>query len=130
MRPTRPAPRSSRPPGSRPTPIDGLPAGAVLVAVQNTAISGRTDETGRFSLSGVPAGQYLTVAAGPVANELSAVAERPNVFVNGGETVEIGTLRLGGVAPAGIACRVLPGLGLPATPDTAPSDLDDTPSNP
>src|SRR5207237_4577462 len=86
-------------PGSRPIPITGLPAGAVLVAVQNTSVSARTDEAGKFTLSGVPAGQYMTVAAGPVANESSATAERPNVFVNGGERLGVGTLSLGGARP-------------------------------
>jgi hypothetical protein len=103
-----------------PAPINGLPAGAVLVAAQNTAISARTDEAGKFTLSGIPAGQYLTVAAGPVANSANATAERPNVFVNGGQSVDIGTLALGGPSPFGIACR-LP-LGVPdATPGDAPT---------
>ena len=95
-------------PGVRPIPqpINGLPAGAVLVAVQNTAVSARTDEAGRFILSGVPAGQYMTVAAGPVANSLSATAGRPNVFVTSGQSLDIGTLTLGGGSPlGGIACR-------------------------
>ena len=94
-----------------PIPPNGLPAGAVLVAVQNTSISARTDESGRFTLSGVPAGQYLSVAAGPVANQGVAIAERPNVFVDGGATADVGTLALGGAAPFGNACR-LP-LGVP-----------------
>jgi hypothetical protein len=99
----------------------GLPAGAVLVAVQSTAISARTDETGSFSLQGVPAGQYLTVAAGPVANAAAAVAERPNVIVNGGQTVDLGTLMLGGtIGPVGIACRVGPPVITPqGVPDTS-----------
>jgi len=96
-------------PGQRPipVPVNGLPAGAVLVAVQNTNVSARTDEAGRFSLSGVPAGQYMTVAAGPVADSLSATAERPNVFVQGGQSVDIGTLSLGGGGPIafGFPCR-------------------------
>jgi hypothetical protein len=93
-----------------PVPITGLPAGAVLVAVQNTTVSARTDEAGRFTLSGVPAGQYMTVAAGPVADSLAATAERPNVFVQGGQSVDIGTLALGGGGPVGfnIACRAIP----------------------
>lgn len=98
-------------PASRPSPppLSGLPAGAVLVAVQNTNVSARTDEAGRFSLSGVPAGQYLTIAAGPVADSMSAIAQRPNVFVSGGQSVDIGTLALGGSTPfGGIACRVPP----------------------
>jgi hypothetical protein len=96
-----------------PVPANGLPAGAVLVAVQNTSISARTDEAGHFTLSGVPAGQYLTVAAGPVANEVSASAARPNVFVDGGQTVDVGTLNLGGGGPGplGFPCRSIPGAG-------------------
>ncbi len=121
-------------PGSRPVPINGLPAGAVLVAVQNTSVSARTDEAGKFTLSGVPAGQYMTVAAGPVANESSATAERPNVFVNGGESVDVGTLSLGGPSPLGIACRFVPGVGAaqgaetpqPLT-ETAPPGVPDNP---
>jgi hypothetical protein len=109
-----------------PTPANGLPAGAVLVAVQSTNVSARTDEAGKFTLSGVPAGQYLTVAAGPVANATGAVAERPNVMVNGGQTVDLGTLNLGGTpGPIGITCRVLPGVGQPQT-STEPQPAPDT----
>ena len=107
-------------PGTRPIPINGLPAGAVLVAVQNTSVSARTDEAGKFTISGVPAGQYMTVAAGPVANESTAIAERPNVFVNGGESVDVGTLSLGGSSPLGIACRFIPGVGAAQGADAAP----------
>jgi hypothetical protein len=122
------APDAQVMPGSRPVPVNGLPAGAVLVAVQNTAVNARTDEAGRFTLSGVPAGQYMTVAAGPVADSLSATAERPNVFVNGGQSLDVGTLSLGGsgVPPYSIACRLPQGLDAPmpgATTNTAtPSD--------
>jgi hypothetical protein len=114
-------------------PANGLPAGAVLVAVQGTAVSARTDEAGRFSLSGVPAGTYLTVAAGPVANATNAVAERPNVFVNGGQSTDVGTLNLGGgQGSVGFPCRVLPGVqSVPGT-DTEPSPPmpDQTPTGP
>jgi hypothetical protein len=119
-----------------PSSASGLPAGAVLVAVQSTPISARTDEAGRFSLSGVPAGQYLTVAAGPVANATAAVAERPNVMVNGGQTVDLGTLNLGGTpAPISIACRGLAGPGQPITstqpqPQGQPSIDNATPTEP
>ncbi|MBV9748809.1 MAG: carboxypeptidase regulatory-like domain-containing protein [Acetobacteraceae bacterium] len=105
----------------------GLPAGAVLVAVQNTSISARTDETGQFTLSGVPAGQYLTVAAGPVAEALTATAERPNVFLNAGQTLDIGTLSLGGGASqVGSLCRILP--GAQAAPGTAQPSTSGAPS--
>ncbi len=108
-----------------PVPITGLPAGAVLVAVQNTNVSARTDEAGRFTLSGVPAGQYMTVAAGPVADSLSATADRPNVFVQGGQSVDIGTLSLGGGGPVGFgfACRAVPlGSGAAGTADASPGE--------
>lgn len=107
-----------------PVPVNGLPAGAVLVAVQNTNVSARTDEAGKFTLSGVPAGQYMTVAAGPVADSLSATAERPNVFVQGGQSVDIGTLALGGGGPIGfgIACRGVLSSGAAGTADATPSE--------
>jgi hypothetical protein len=90
-----------------------------LVALQSTAISARTDEAGSFILSGVPAGQYLTVAAGPVANAPSAIAERPNVFVSGGQSVDVGVLNLGGSPTAfGVPCRVVPGVEGGPPPDT------------
>jgi hypothetical protein len=92
----------------RPFPIPqprSIPAGAVLVAVQNSPLGTRTDEAGRFTLSGVPTGQYLTVAAGPVANSLVATAQRPNVFVqDSGQSVDVGTLTLGGLSANGIGC--------------------------
>jgi len=112
------------------TPQSGLPAGAVLVAVQSTGVSTRTDEAGSFSLSNVPAGQYLTVAAGPVANATNAIAERPNVFVNGGQSVDVGTLNLGGGPTLGFPCRVLPGAQGAATGgDVAPTPMDQPPDN-
>jgi len=117
-------------PQPAPVPVSGLPAGAVLVAVQSTGVNARTDETGSFSLSGVPAGQYLTVAAGPVANAPNAIAERPNVFVSGGQGVDVGTLSLGGSpSPLGIACRGVPGVqGVPGTDTTAPQTSPDVTS--
>jgi hypothetical protein len=115
-----------------PVQVNGLPAGAVLVAVQNTAISARTDEAGKFTLSGVPAGQYMTVAAGPVADSVSATAERPNVFVNGGQSLDIGTLSLGGgYTPYPIACRFPFGsTGAAAPADAAPTDAPPPPTSP
>jgi hypothetical protein len=107
MSPDAATPDAQVAPDGRPMPglVNGLPAGAVLVAVQNTAVSARTDEAGRFTLSGVPAGQYLTIAAGPVANSTSATAARPNVLVSGGQNLDVGTLALGGPSPLGIGCR-------------------------
>ena len=102
------APDAQVAPGGRPFPIPQprvIPAGAALVAVQNSSLGTRTDETGRFTLSGVPAGQYLTVAAGPVAESLAATAQRPNVFLqDSGQSMDIGTLTLGGQSTNGISC--------------------------
>ena len=78
-----------RPPVPRP-----IPAGAVLVAVQGTDISTRTDENGNFTLQ-VPAGQYLTVAAGPVRGATSTFTMRPNVKVDAGGRASLGRLYLG-----------------------------------
>jgi len=88
-----------QPPGpGRPVPVPPrpIPAGAVLVAVQNTTLSARTDEAGNFRIDGVPAGQYFTVAAGPVRNAPAATAMRPNVTVTSGQTTSLGQLGLGG----------------------------------
>ncbi|MGI9146373.1 MAG: hypothetical protein ACR2IK_07490 [Chloroflexota bacterium] len=123
------APEAQIAPGSRPMPVNGLPAGAVLVAVQNTAISARTDEAGKFTLGGVPAGQYMTVAAGPVADSVSATADRPNVLVSGGQSADIGTLSLGGSGgPYAGACRFPTGVdgSMPMSPPTPPSPGDVT----
>jgi len=73
-----------------------IPAGAVLVAVQGTALSARTDENGQFRIEGVPTGQYLTVAAGPVRGVSTAFVLRPNVFIkDAGQVVKLGRLSLG-----------------------------------
>lgn len=80
----------------RPVPTPRLiPAGAVLVAVQGTNLSARTDDQGRFRIDNVPTGQYLTVAAGPVSNVTTATAMRPNVYIqNAGDTMDLGRLYL------------------------------------
>lgn len=131
------APDAQAQPGQpqiQPQPVppitSGLPAGAVLVAVQSTGISARTDEAGKFSLSGVPAGQYLTVAAGPVANAVNATAARPNVFVNGGESVDIGTLSLGAGPTVGFPCRVLPLPQVSGSAEPSQPSPEESPANP
>lgn len=80
---------------ARPIPYPRLiPAGAVLVAVQGTSLSARTGEDGRFVIEGVPSGQYLTVAVGPVAKMNGAVASRPNVFLTEGQKSDVGQFSL------------------------------------
>ena len=124
---SNPAPSQLVPAPGRPlpTPVTGLPAGAVLVAVQSTSLSARTDEAGRFTLSGVPAGQYFTVAAGPVANAVAATASRPNVMVTGGQTLSIGTLSLGSTGPLSTSCRV-PLATLDGSPGATTGEVDVT----
>jgi hypothetical protein len=96
-----------------------VPAGAVLVAVQGTSLSTRTDEAGRFRLENVPSGTYYTVAAGPVANTSAAAAWRPNVVTTAGQSADVGTLTLGGSTAGGLCVGV--GGALDATmEDTAP----------
>jgi hypothetical protein len=113
---TRPGPIPM--PIPRPIPPRPIPAGAVLVAVQNTSLSGRTDEAGSFRIEGVPVGQYFTIAAGPVRNAPAAIGMRPNVFVgSAGETVNIGQIGLGGPCVFG----PVP-LGAPGAADAQPGE--------
>lgn len=107
--PEVPAPGIAGDTTSRPSPIrppaGPLPAGAVLVAAQGSQSSARTDENGRFRLEGVPAGAYLTIAAGPVAAGGGAFALRPNTSVSAGQALDIGTLTL--TAPNGGGCQAV-----------------------
>ena len=105
----------------RPIPLPRpqvVPAGAVLVAVQGTSLSARTDEVGRFRIEGVPVGQYYTVAAGPVRTVPGSTAMQPNVFVaSSGQTVDLGRLSLGG------ACQIGPvPLGVPGAAEGQPGE--------
>ena len=99
-----------RPPVPRP-----IPAGAVLVAVQGTNISARTDESGNFTLE-VPTGQYLTVAAGPVRGASGTFVMRPNVKVDAGGRVSLGRLYLGQPYSYGVTPYAAPG----AAPEEMP----------
>ncbi|MBI2303348.1 MAG: hypothetical protein HYU86_01195 [Chloroflexi bacterium] len=73
-----------------------IPAGAVVVAVQGTALNARTDEMGRFRIENVPVGQYMTIGIGPVPGIGFAFALRPNVFIEkAGQTVKLGRISLG-----------------------------------
>ena len=115
--PTAPGVTPGNPPGPvpqiRPYRFPAIPAGAVLVAAQNTSLSTRTDENGRFALGDLPAGQYFTVAAGPVSSAANAAAARVNVSVSAGQTVDLGTLSL---SPANGAGCVYGGGPLPMSP--------------
>ena len=115
------APRTAIP--IRPPQPRVIPAGAVLVAVQGTSLSARTDDSGSFRIDGVPVGQYLTVAAGPVRGVSTAVVSQPNVFLqNGGQTVDLGRMYLGQIYSYG---PIPYGATVPA-PDAAPAGSDAT----
>jgi hypothetical protein len=92
-----------------------IPAGAVLVAVQGTGLSARTDENGRFRIDNVPSGQYWTIAAGPVRG---ATVAQPNVVVaDAGQTVDMGRLTLGTFCGGGPVPYAVPGAEGAPQPD-------------
>ena len=62
-------------------PAQLAPAGDILVAIQGTSLSARTDDSGRFRIDNVPVGLYFTLAAGPVRGAPAALAMQPNVIV-------------------------------------------------
>ncbi len=101
-----------------------LPAGAVLVALEGSSVSTRTDESGRFSLDNVPTDMYWLLAAGPVSGVAGASTMRPNVMVQAGQTLDVGVLALG--VSSGGGCRfpqapgVVPDAGNDASPPPPP----------
>lgn len=116
-------------------PIKAFPAGAVLVAAQGTSVSTRTDENGRFSLTGVPAGPYFTIAAGPVTGTSGASAQRVNVQVSAQESVELGVLFLApesgcavGRSLPGIAESTEPGAPMPMPMEVSPAPAMEPPA--
>jgi hypothetical protein len=113
----------------QPVPAPGLgrrlPAGAVLVALQGSSVSTRTDESGRFSLDNVPTDTYWLLAAGPVSGVAGASSMRPNVMVQSGQTLDLGMLVLG--APTGAGCRY-PLVPQPVAPDASGGGAPTTPS--
>ena len=85
------------PGGGRPGASLIIPARDVLVAVDGTTLSTRTDDNGRFTLVGVPIAIPLSLSLlqQPDAPPLTQVS---NVVVNQGQTLDLGTLVLGGEA--------------------------------
>jgi hypothetical protein len=74
-------------------PSEETPAAHVLVGIDGTDLSARTDGAGIFRLVGVPSGQPLTINAS-VDGSGSVMTSRYNVVVQGGETLDIGSLDL------------------------------------
>lgn len=82
-----------------PPPVP-LPAQNVQLTIQGTSSRAVTDANGAFTLSGVPASQPLVLVAklspGPIM-----VLSTSNLSVGPGQTVDVGTIGLGGCADGG-----------------------------
>jgi hypothetical protein len=74
-------------------PSEETPAAHALVGIDGTELSARTDGAGVFRLVGVPSRQALTINASADGSG-SVMASRYNVVVQGGETLDIGSLDL------------------------------------
>jgi hypothetical protein len=70
----------------------------IVVMVEGLGLSTHTDATGKFSLTGVPVSQGLTIDA-LGSPDAFTMASRYNVAVQAGQTVDIGNLDLS-VCPA------------------------------
>jgi hypothetical protein len=70
----------------------------IVVMIEGLGMSTHTDASGKFSLTGVPVGQALTVDA-LGSPDAFTTASRYNVAVQAGQTVDIGNLDLS-VCPA------------------------------
>lgn len=83
-----------------PPPIR-LPVPNVQLSIQGTNVRTVTDGGGAFTLSGVPASQPLVLVAqlspGPMM-----VLSQPNLMVSAGQTLDLGTVGLGGCADGGM----------------------------
>jgi len=87
-----------------------VPVADAQITIPGTALAARTDATGRFVLSDVPAATLITLEAElPATRPL--VVRAPDVMVSAGETVDLGTLTLSNcldtftpdsAAPAGV----------------------------
>jgi hypothetical protein len=75
-------------------PDEDAPAAHIVVSAAGAHLQTLTDSTGRFFLSGLPAGQTFAIDAVPDP-QASMVVSRYNVTVQSGETLDIGSLDLG-----------------------------------
>jgi hypothetical protein len=73
---------------------EDAPAQDIVVTAAGVQVKTVTDNTGRFELDGLPAGQSFTISA--IADpQASWVASRYNVTVQSGQTLDIGSMDLG-----------------------------------
>lgn len=85
-----PSPGGGYPPANMLIPVPGA-----LVGVDGTTLSTRTDDTGRFTLFGVPLSQPLSISILQQPNA-PGVTLIDNVVVNQGQTLDLGQLIVGG----------------------------------
>ena len=93
----------------------------VQLMVQGTPISTRTDATGSFTLTGVPAAQPLTLVAQPAAGP-SLVLSGPSLTLNPGQTLDVGNLGLPDCTGNGSQAFTLQPAPTTDTPATDPAD--------
>jgi hypothetical protein len=75
-------------------PAEDAPAQDIVVSAAGSELKTLTDNTGRFELDGLPAGQSFTISA--IADPQSSwVTNRYDVTVQSGQTVDIGSMDLG-----------------------------------
>jgi hypothetical protein len=74
-------------------PAEDAPAAHIAVIAEGTTLHTLTDGLGRFMLTGLPAGQSITIDAVADA-QASMVTSRYNVVVQPGETLDIGSMDL------------------------------------
>jgi hypothetical protein len=79
------------------TPRIPVPVANLQLSVSGTSVTAQTDGAGSFTLTGVPAGQALTIVA-QTAEGPELVVNGPPVSVDAGQTIDIGTLGLPGCA--------------------------------
>ncbi|HEY1291800.1 MAG TPA: carboxypeptidase-like regulatory domain-containing protein [Chloroflexota bacterium] len=94
-------------------PDEDAPAPYIVVTANGTHLQTLTDSTGKFTLTGVPAGETFRVEA--IADPQGSVTtSRFNVNVQPGETLDIGSMDL---AICGQPAQPAP------TPDDQPADF-------
>jgi hypothetical protein len=72
---------------------ENTPAAHIEVVAEGLALQTQTDDTGRFALADLPAGQAITIEA--VSDpEASLVVKRGGLVLEAGETLDVGSMDL------------------------------------
>jgi hypothetical protein len=96
-----------------------IPAADVQVSLLGTSLSAKTDASGGFALSGVPAAQSLTLVAS-AASGPALVLNGPSLVVAPGQTRDLGSVGLVGCDDGGLALTVGPGPAVDGPAATVP----------